>query len=123
MADFHSCLPKLLKPGGVYSFFNGLAPDNLFFHMVMGRRVQSLSRAQAARWASRASLPLPAHPLARRLAQLELGALGLATSYERVAIEGALDASVWEGVRNKYWHLPFYFLPTCVFSPGEQGAQ
>lgn len=24
----------LAKPGGVYSFFNGLAPDNLFFHGV-----------------------------------------------------------------------------------------
>jgi hypothetical protein len=24
----------LAKPGGIYSFFNGLAPDNLFFHGV-----------------------------------------------------------------------------------------
>ena len=27
-------LPQLLRPGGIYSFFNGLAPDNIFFHMV-----------------------------------------------------------------------------------------
>lgn len=27
---------RLLRPGGVYSFFNGLAPDNLFFHLVYG---------------------------------------------------------------------------------------
>ena len=25
---------RLLRPGGVYSFFNGLAPDNMFFHLV-----------------------------------------------------------------------------------------
>jgi hypothetical protein len=36
---FHSHLPRLLKPGGVYSYFNGFASDNLFFHMVTGRCV------------------------------------------------------------------------------------
>ena len=35
LEDFHNTLPKVLsKPNGVYSFFNGLAPDNLFFHGV-----------------------------------------------------------------------------------------
>jgi protein arginine N-methyltransferase 2 len=35
MEDFHSYLPSLLdQPQGVYSFFNGLAPDNVFFHGV-----------------------------------------------------------------------------------------
>ena len=35
MEDFHSYLPRLLsKRQGIYSFFNGLAPDNLFFHGV-----------------------------------------------------------------------------------------
>jgi len=35
LEDFHSFVSKMLKkPGGVYSFFNGLAPDNLFFHGV-----------------------------------------------------------------------------------------
>jgi type IV protein arginine methyltransferase len=35
MEDFHGYLPHLLsKRQGVYSFFNGLAPDNLFFHGV-----------------------------------------------------------------------------------------
>jgi type IV protein arginine methyltransferase len=35
MEDFHGYLPQLLsKRQGVYSFFNGLAPDNLFFHGV-----------------------------------------------------------------------------------------
>jgi protein arginine N-methyltransferase 2 len=34
---FHEALPRLLRPGGVYSFFNGFASDNFFFHMVYGR--------------------------------------------------------------------------------------
>lgn len=35
LGDFHSQMVRLLsKPNGVYSFFNGLAPDNLFFHGV-----------------------------------------------------------------------------------------
>jgi type IV protein arginine methyltransferase len=35
MEDFHVLMAQVLsKPRGVYSFFNGLAPDNLFFHGV-----------------------------------------------------------------------------------------
>lgn len=32
-------LPQLLKPEGLYSFFNGLAADNAFFHSVCCRVV------------------------------------------------------------------------------------
>lgn len=49
------------------SFFNGLASDNLFFHVTMGR-----------------------------VAQMELQALGLATSYERVVVQELGDeVSCW----------------------------
>ena len=34
MEDFHSMLPSLVKPGGVYSFFNGMCPFNIFFQGV-----------------------------------------------------------------------------------------
>lgn len=35
LEDFHKLMVQILaKPGGIYSFFNGLAPDNLFFHGV-----------------------------------------------------------------------------------------
>ena len=35
LEDFHVLMSRMLaRPGGVYSFFNGLAPDNLFFHGV-----------------------------------------------------------------------------------------
>jgi hypothetical protein len=38
MKELHDRLPRLLRPAGVYSFFNGLAPDNIFFHMVVSPR-------------------------------------------------------------------------------------
>ena len=42
---FHEELPRLLKPEGLYSFFNGLAADNGFFHAVCCRVVAAeLSR-------------------------------------------------------------------------------
>ncbi len=35
LEDFHALVSKgLKKPDGIYSFFNGLAPDNIFFHGV-----------------------------------------------------------------------------------------
>ncbi|EFN56565.1 hypothetical protein CHLNCDRAFT_144236 [Chlorella variabilis] len=83
MHAFHACLPRragrrfvLLRPGGVYSFFNGLAPDNMFFHLVYGE-----------------------------IARLELGRLGLETTYEPVPMDASAK-EVWEGVANRYWHLP-----------------
>lgn len=51
---------RLLRPGGVYSFFNGLAPDNMFFHLVYGE-----------------------------IARLELGRLGLETTYEPVPMDAS----------------------------------
>lgn len=44
--EFHQALPQLLKPDGLYSFFNGLAADNAFFHNVCCRVVA----AELARW-------------------------------------------------------------------------
>jgi protein arginine N-methyltransferase 2 len=45
MEDFHVLMSQILsKPQGVYSFFNGLAPDNLFFHGV-GKLLSMFVRA------------------------------------------------------------------------------
>eukprot|EP00574_Skeletonema_japonicum_P007917 CAMPEP_0201729786 /NCGR_PEP_ID=MMETSP0593-20130828/20090_1 /ASSEMBLY_ACC=CAM_ASM_000672 /TAXON_ID=267983 /ORGANISM="Skeletonema japonicum, Strain CCMP2506" /LENGTH=121 /DNA_ID=CAMNT_0048222199 /DNA_START=26 /DNA_END=388 /DNA_ORIENTATION=+ len=41
LEDFHELMVKVLhKPDGIYSFFNGLAPDNLFFHGVAANCVK-----------------------------------------------------------------------------------
>lgn len=114
-------LPKILASDGVYSFFNGLAPDNIFFHMVYNRCVvlracvptqqgpvrsmQGLSRHGEAHntcctW--HLALHLARLLLTCRLVQLELQSMGLSTHYEPVAM-APLGDDVWQGVRNKYW--------------------
>ena len=30
---------------------------------------------------------------------------------------------VWEGVANRYWHLPVYFVPTCIMEDVEVGEE
>ena len=114
MQEFHSHLPALLAPGGVYSFFNGLCPFNVFFQGV-----------------------------ACAVIQLELGALGLEVSFEPMAVDvkhgvgadavgnphggggGADEAGgQWEGVRRKYFYSDTYYLPHCVLARdgGEAGG-
>ncbi|KAG7667230.1 hypothetical protein Ndes2526B_g04267 [Nannochloris sp. 'desiccata'] len=84
MRIWHKELPRLLRPNGVYTFFNGLAPDNLFFHLVYGE-------------------------IARR----ELNALGFSVKYDAVPIDASSE-EIWEGVANRYWNFTVYFVPTCV---------
>lgn len=81
--EFRRHLPQLLKRGGIYSYFNGLAADNPFFHAVYCE----LCKREAAR-------------------------LGLETQFISLPINVA-DPAIWEGVRNKYWQLSTYFLPVC----------
>ena len=65
--------------------------------------------------------------LLSRLIQLELEGLGISTAYKQQRV-AELGDEVWQGVRNKYWHFPVYFLPVCRKSAaaaggdGEEGA-
>jgi protein arginine N-methyltransferase 2 len=92
MQMLHTRLPKLLKPHGVYSFFNGLAPDNIFFHMVSGE-------------------------VARR----ELNELGLEVSYYPVSVDSTQQKEswddTWKGISSRYWKFPTYFVPKCILPP------
>eukprot|EP00536_Pseudo-nitzschia_multiseries_P014355 jgi/Psemu1/291394/fgenesh1_pg.689_\ len=96
MEDFHEQITAsddrghslLSKPSGVYSFFNGLAPDNLFFHGV-----------------------------ACNVVKLQLSKLGLDTEFLQCQMTAPPDrdtamAKTWEGIRRKYWHgRDVYYLP------------
>lgn len=82
--DFQALLPRLLRKDGVYSYFNGLAADNAFFHTVYCR-----------------------------LVQMELARLGLSTEFVPLPIS-VTDAKIWEGVRNRYFQLETYLLPVCA---------
>ncbi|XXG44531.1 hypothetical protein AAC387_Pa01g4310 [Persea americana] len=84
LREFHQHLPKLLKPGGIYSFFNGLCGGNAFFHVVYCQ-----------------------------LVSLELGNLGYSTQFIPLPVKDCLPEEVWEGVKHKYWQLDTYYLPVC----------
>ena len=91
MVALHRRLPSIMNEGGVYSFFNGLSPDNIFFHLVAGE-------------------------VARR----ELNELGFSVSYSPVKVD-TVDSTTWNDVEKmgsgrKYWHFDQYFLPVCVLA-------
>lgn len=58
-----------------------------------------------------------------RVVQLELAALGLSTSFQQVHV-AELGDEVWQGVRNKYFRFPTYFLPVVrhAAAPGSGGG-
>ncbi len=103
MEDFHEAItttdgnPRgkslLSKPSGVYSFFNGLAPDNLFFHGV-----------------------------ACNVVKLQLSKLNLDTEFLQCQMTAPPDqdttaAKTWEGIRRKYWHgRDVYYLPRSTWN-------
>ncbi|XP_011069780.1 protein arginine N-methyltransferase 2 isoform X1 [Sesamum indicum] len=84
MREFHQYLPRLLKPGGIYSFFNGLCGGNPFFHVVYCQ-----------------------------LVALELENLGYSTQLIPLPVKECLGEETWEGVKHKYWQLDTYYLPVC----------
>ncbi|GKA30465.1 protein arginine N-methyltransferase 2 [Tanacetum coccineum] len=84
LREFHQHLPTLLKPGGIYSFFNGLCGGNAFFHVVYCQ-----------------------------LVSLELESVGYSTHFIPLPVKDCLGEEVWEGVKHKYWQLDTYHLPVC----------
>jgi protein arginine N-methyltransferase 2 len=84
LREFHQHLPVLLKPGGIYSFFNGLCGSNAFFHVVYCH-----------------------------LVSLELENLGYSTQLIPLPVKDCLGEQVWEGVKHRYWQLDTYYLPVC----------
>lgn len=93
MQQFHALLPRILKPGGIYSFFNGLAPRCAFFHTVYTRIVAE-----------------------------DLKDLGLATQFMELPVEAAGHAwdSVWQGVQKRYWFQQAYHLPIVYWADGDE---
>jgi len=83
LKEFHSHLPRILKEGGIYSFYNGCCPDNLFFHGV-----------------------------ACEVMKLELNDLGLSCEYTAMEVSVS-DPEMWEKVRRRYWYRNTYYVPLC----------
>ncbi|CAD7697309.1 unnamed protein product [Ostreobium quekettii] len=93
MREFHSLLPKILKPGGVYSFFNGLVPTNPFFQAVY-----------------------------RQIVDMEMAAMGIETTFISLPVD-APDESVWKGVKHRYWCSDAYYLPVCEYIEADHGGE
>lgn len=83
--EFHELVPNILNSDGIFSFFNGQAGTNPFFHHVY-----------------------------RELIALELQEMGFHTEYEEIDIDPSKDP-LWEGVKRKYWSLNKYYIPKCKF--------
>jgi len=82
MKAFFETLPTILrKPDGIFSFFNGMCPFNVFFHGV-----------------------------ACQLVLVELERLGLEVDYVPLKVD-ELPESTWRGVKRRYWIFDTYHLP------------
>jgi len=73
-------LPKLLKPGGVYSFFNGFCPDNIFFQGVA-------CQVRFASFTAFVSVYITHLPVSKQVVQMELAGLGISTKYVPTAVD------------------------------------
>jgi len=81
LRQFQEELPRLLAPGGAFSFFNGMAPYSIAEHAAFCRLAQEDLKAQG----------LPCD-----ICKIELGDLGDET---------------WHGVAERYWQFDSYYLP------------
>lgn len=90
LQEFFALLPRLLRPGGRFSFFNGLSDKNIY--------------AQA---------------ISCRCAQADLARLGLACLFEPVTL-GAVSDEEWRKVVNHYWSLETYYVPLAVRLPSDE---
>lgn len=89
---FHGALPGLLRPGGLYSFFNGIHPENLFFQGV-----------------------------ACEVIKQQLDALGFESQFIRCDIDCS-DLKTWEGVAFNYFDSGQYFLPIVQWKGAREDA-
>jgi protein arginine N-methyltransferase 2 len=90
LKEFHEILPNILDENGVYSFFNGLAGTNIFFHDV-----------------------------ACEVCELDLREIGFDIEFKNFNC-GELDSEVWNEIRRAYWSLDVYRLPIVTLNKDYQ---
>lgn len=90
MLELYDYVVGMLKPRGVFSFFNGLGADREVVYDVY-----------------------------KRLVELDLANYGLQCTFDAVTVpESQLQAhgdSVWSDVKRLYWACPVYYHPTARF--------
>ncbi|KAI8912592.1 S-adenosyl-L-methionine-dependent methyltransferase [Gorgonomyces haynaldii] len=85
LKEFHDIVPNILDQDGIYSYFNGLAGNNRFFHDV-----------------------------GCRMSEIDLNECMMTVEYETVQMD-TLGDDVWEDVRRPYFSLDFYRAPIVRF--------
>lgn len=96
MLDLFDLVVGLLKPHGVFSFFNGLGADRQVIYQVY-----------------------------RKLVELDLANYGLECKFVDVDVPDTLfksksdekdaDSSVWDNIKRSYWSCPTYYHPVVKF--------
>ena len=87
LKEFNDVVPNILDQDGIYSFFNGLAGTNAYFHDV-----------------------------ACRMVEIDLHDCGMAVEYQTVDVD-TLGDEVWRDTKRAYWNLPTYRVPIVKFIP------
>jgi type IV protein arginine methyltransferase len=87
LKQFHEHVPNLLlDASSTYSYFNGLAGTNPFFHEVYNQ-----------------------------VARADLWGMGVSTEYVELNV-GELGDEIWVGTARAYYSLEGYQLPICKLS-------
>ncbi|VDL99517.1 unnamed protein product [Schistocephalus solidus] len=87
---FHQFLPRIMSqhPRARYSYYNGMCPDNVFFHGV-----------------------------ACETTRLHLERLGFTCEFLAVPVKCVADDKLWDNLSSRYWLFDTYFLPQCTRRP------
>ncbi|KAL7059755.1 hypothetical protein AAHC03_013922 [Spirometra sp. Aus1] len=88
--NFHQFLPRIMSqhPRARYSYYNGMCPDNVFFHGV-----------------------------ACETTRLHLERLGFTCEFLAVPVKCVAEDKLWENLSSRYWLFDTYFLPQCTRRP------
>ena len=91
MLELFDYIVGLLKPHGVFSFFNGLGADREIIYDVY-----------------------------KKLVEMDLNNYGLDVKFQNVPVPGSTlkledDKSVWDDIKRSYWNCPTYFHPEVTF--------
>lgn len=85
MEEFHAHVGALVRPGGLYSYFNGVCPESLFFQGV-----------------------------ACELITMQLAEAGFDVSYEQMDVPKVTDEETWRNTKFRYYLSSSYFCPVAI---------
>ncbi|ODQ80142.1 hypothetical protein BABINDRAFT_35303 [Babjeviella inositovora NRRL Y-12698] len=102
MLDLFDFVVGLLKPHGVFSFFNGLGGDRIVSYEVYKKVVE---------------LDLNNYGLAVTFTEMDAPKETLVESQQKMAADKAAEGeSAWEGIKRAYWVCPVYYHPEAKFA-------